>query len=129
MELRIDDSIDNYLCFDLRDILEIISEGDKYIWSIAMANFSPINDGLKNEDWTFIEKINDSIDSYLISWTDLNYLANLNIQTIDGIIKGKTIDDTIEINAFDSTYWTITTENNNYIESIKKRFKSIRINK
>ena len=80
-------------------------------------------------DYKFIESLNNSQKTQTVMWVDLKNLIKLNIQTIDGTIIAQNADQKIEIAAFDSSYWEVSTTDITLSERLQKRFKDISISK
>jgi hypothetical protein len=130
--LTIDDSNNNYLSFDLRDIIEEIPNGFELTWKLTDISISFIEATRKltqatDQDFTQIETIMDSTEPHLIEWSELKRLSALNIQTIDGKFIAENETEKIEIIAFDSSYWQITTTNEMFINRLISRFNSVTI--
>lgn len=129
--LIIDDSDNNVLKFDLRDILAEIKEGANYIWSIENLSINYLNvpDAqfeVSNPDFQLIHLIEEREGKYPINWNDLLKISKNNIQVIDGIFYGYNTH-TIIISAFDSSYWRVSTDDDDLILRLKARFKSTRL--
>lgn len=130
--VKIFDNVDGFLSFDLRDILELINNGNCFKWLVQEMNFNIIHTNenlieLNDDDFNFIEFLNDKAESHLLTWDELLQLSRLNIQVVDGKIIGNSNNEKIEIRVIDSSYWIITTNDNSLFDKIKKRFNDITI--
>ena len=125
------DSDNGFLNFDLRDLLTLISDGEKYSWTLADMDVTILNKDNQptDTDYKLIESINNNQKSQTVTWADLKRLTKLDIQTIDGTITAQNSDQKIEISAFDSSYWTVSTIDLALSERLQKRFKDITISK
>lgn len=126
-KLIIGEGTSNTLSFDLRDILGLIEEGEKFFWVIEEMNINylipdSVHPEISQNDYELLEMIMDS-GRYEIKWNELVRIADLHIQIIDGKITGKYEEEVISIIAFDSGYWTVETDNKLLINNIEHRFK------
>ena len=128
---KIADSDNGFLNFDLRDLLTLITDGEKYSWTLADMDVTILNNDNqpKDADYKFIESVNNNQKTQTVTWADLKNLIKLDIQTIDGTITAQNADQKIEIAVFDSSYWEVSTTDIALSERLQKRFKDISISK
>jgi len=124
--LKISDSNNEFLLFDLRDILELINDGNKFTWTIREIDINIIEPSkqllrMNDKDYSLLDSIMDS-KGYDIIWDELIRISTLNIQVINGCICGYYDDKRIVIKVVDGSYWTVVTNVDLIIHKIKNRF-------
>jgi hypothetical protein len=130
--ITIFDSENNYLSFDLRDILKLIYEGETLNWTLQEMDFntlepSDIYTNMTDDDFAYLESIMKS-EKYSLSWDKLLRISSFNIQILNGEICGENEKNIIRINIFDGSYWTVETNIESLIEErIKVRFKEYKV--
>jgi len=138
--IRISDSKGNILAPTLPDVLEAISDGNFFYWSLLYLYAS----GDLGEDKSmlvFEKEIYDSEKGFFITWDELNSLAKKFYQIIDITIIGcrdksllrcydndqemyETCDIVIEM--IDSSYWEVFSKDEALINKLAAKFKEIK---
>jgi len=118
------------LSFELRDILQLLEDGEKFSWLLEKMYINYLIPDVTHtepskSDSDLLELIIDS-EKYEIKWKELIRIANFHIQIINGKITGNCGEELITITAFDSSYWIIETNLDSLINKIKGRFESVR---
>lgn len=129
--LKVSDSENNFLTFDLRDFLELVESGERFNWLLKEIDINVIQPSailveMSDKDFALIELI-ESSSEYPITWQELNRLAKLNIQILNGKIIGKYLNHSISLKVFDGSYWTVESNISNFMEKVKHRFKDITV--
>ena len=132
--IRILDNVNGHVSVRLPDVLEEIHSGDQLHWSILY--LWAIGD-LGNVDQTEISHYDRGL---IISWADLNRLAQNIYQTIDLVLIGDKNESFLHryesdeimhrtchvvIEMIDSSYWEIFSVDNGLIDRLVKKFKQI----
>ena len=126
---KISDNKNGYLSFDLRDLLDLIQNYNKYIWVVNNLDINIIEPNeflisMNSNDFNYIEQILESKE-YHISYDELSRVSKLNIQILNGEIIGKYENEIINMSVFDGSYWTIKTNVVSFIDKLKERFIEI----
>lgn len=138
--IRILDKVNRVVSVELQEILKEIDDGELYYWSIL---FFDGMGHLKNGKAipTFAKEALHSKKGILISWNELNVLADSLEQIFDILIIGckdfKNIirykDDRemyetcdIVINMFDSSYWEVFSKDEDLIQRLAAKFKDVK---
>lgn len=139
-KIKISDKKKGFLSFDLYDILiEISDYGNRYNWAILDIEATAKNDSNLN-----ILKIESRVDSkenlFTISFDELEEFAKKTNQVINGVFVAsegdlhkiydiKTIEEQydIVIEVFDSSYWTIYSNELSIVRKLRKVFNEVEI--
>lgn len=130
--ITIDDNIDGFLSFDLRDILTLIPNANSFSWVLKDMDFNILAPSLKDDniaklDNLLLDRIMEC-EEYSIQFDDLLKISKYNIQTLNGRVIGNASNNQkIIISIFDSSYWTIQTNLIPFLENLKNHFKSWKI--
>lgn len=123
--LKISDHKDGCLTFDLLHILIAIDiVGANYEWDILYIEPELINSELVNVN-NITYECNFHVTS--IKWEELIAISKWFIQIRDCHVIGKSKDDTVDIVAFDTSFWEIRTTNVEIHNAICKAFHEIEI--
>lgn len=115
-----------FLDFDLADILKLIQEhGVNLTWQLCHLEFID-NKGCNENLLENINKANSGSEVF-IEWDDLEKLSKCFNQIIDAKFIGDSKDEMLIINAVDSSFWEVITNNQALVEKFKIRFKNIEI--
>ena len=138
--IRISDVKDNFLVPALSDILEEVTNGESFYWSILFLIGTPCpEEGLFLTE--FSEKVNKSQNGVIISWEELNKLSDKFFQVWETLILGCrdvnlliryetdeemyiTCDIVIEL--IDRTFWQVYSKDQNLISRLEKKFQKIK---
>lgn len=124
--------------YHLKDILNLIDNGDQYSWTIydLEATFLPNS---SNQSFKTYQSILENPYDYKISWNELNVFASDLFQVINGFFlackdrnKLKIYEDEeemikncdISIVMFDSSWWTIYSKDDLFYERLVSHFSS-----
>lgn len=134
MFVTIQDCVDGYLNFDLRDLLQVLKPwGEELIWIVR--HFDGRGPALRR--LADAQPLRDS--ELRLSWIELQQFATDVEQTYDGVFAGMQdpsllppgqldvvgwAETDIIIEAWDSTYWRVYSSNMAIIEALEKRFSS-----
>lgn len=135
--IRISDGSDDVLSVSLFDILEEISNGKSFYWSILFLDGTP-NQGQGAFLSEYETKINDSENGLNIDWEELLTLSNKFYQMFETTILGckdvkllkrydsdeemyKACDITIEL--IDCVFWEVYSKDELLIDRLDKKFE------
>lgn len=139
--VQLNDSTKNHLDFDLKEILKTIDNGDDYIWCIEYLD--PIASFENGENIRTLElEIPTCPNGYILTWNELCELSLKINQVVDGIFiaskdsknikryltdleRYKNCDIVIE--ACDSSFWIVATQDQKIVDNIKELFVDISI--
>jgi hypothetical protein len=127
-KIKIDDKIQSggshILNFDLKEILSSIENSSKtYNWLLSYYEFVAFRNPNTQANNLIIEtKENTPLK---ILWEDLVLIAQAVLQTENMLLEGTDDKTFVKIEAIDTSFWEIETNNQLIIESINKDFKSV----
>lgn len=126
----------NFLTVSLSDITSEILDGNKYFWDILW-----IYDDFSNENNKLQDEIEKSISGINLSWDMLlklskNFVSLVDIEIIANKDPKKNIkyksdqsmyeNCDIVIQLIDSSYWIVTSKDEDLIERLSKKFKNVK---
>ena len=136
--IRIADKINNIVSVELPDILQEISNGQFFYWSILFSyGTGKLSEGQSLQDWE--KQIKEATDGLLVTWEELNALSHKFWDLYDitiiaskdrSIIKRYSNDREmyekcdIVIEMIDSGYWEVFSKDSELINKLEKKFKA-----
>jgi len=128
--IRLHDKNDSgVLVFDLKEILAIVGRrGEPLSWKIRRLECV----GNLEEVWPqgvleLEQQVAKAADGFPVEWRFLRELAERIEQTIDCLLQGTSEGNAvfIQIEAFDTTYWEITSSDRALIDDFAGRFETV----
>lgn len=117
MTFKISDSINNFLAFDLSEMLNALINPESFNYKIYYYEYIGINKGEFELDYSNTPKI--------LTYKDFLKFKEEILQTLNCEIIGQFNSNVIKINCFDSDFWTMETNDLEIINRLKQNFKEI----
>lgn len=135
--IRIRDRENHMVKVKLCDILNEISDGDKFHWSILFSEVIPMP-GRGKYTTSIEEKADNAQEGYILTWQQLKDFTGAVHQELDlrvigaldvFMIRKYNSDEELHRNCdfliemFDSTYWEVFSRDHELIDRLAKKFK------
>ena len=135
--ILIQDKDNGYLKIKLSDLLEEISQGSSFYWSILFIDGEICSDS-DDVSEKIIDPINDSKDGKKISWKELNKLSGKFAQIFDIVVIGSQDQKLLKryesqkqmcqkceivLELLDCSFWQVYSKDKKLISKLMKKFK------